>query len=253
MYYFTTFSVTLGTWGADGSLIDQSYDLLTIYSPTDLGQLDFQPVSNSASMDVGFLETWAKGTTYSSVSSKLLSESLHLGGDPSEFGSPSASPITSTGTFYLAQVTDGGTPTYSFRTLVLEFEYTPEVEDDYRHTILLEIEGDELSMFDKYIAQVEPAALPSSGLNYNSWELVQYYEAGSISEPDAPGTKWRGDSGMDFVSGQDESDTLHGAGGRDWLDGGAGHDLLIGGTGDDTLFGIAATTPSVDLADLIGL
>ena len=237
MYYFTTFDVTTGTWDTDGSLIQKSYDHLTIYSPIYWGQLDLQPESDSTSLNVGFLNTWGNGATYSSVSSNFLSESLNLGGDPSEDGSPSALPITLQGEFYLAEVTNGGASDDRYRTLVLELEYTPVVSDGYRHTLLLEIEGDELSMYENYVSEVGPATIPSSGLSYDTWEMLRYYEAGTISEPDAPGTKWRGDSGMDFVSGQDESDTLHGAGGNDWLNGGGGHDLLIGGTGDDTLFG----------------
>ncbi|SFQ71321.1 calcium-binding protein [Donghicola eburneus] len=237
MYYFTTFDVTTGAWDTDGSLVQKSYDHLTIYSQIYWGQLDLQRESNSASLDVGFLNTWGSGATYSSVSSNFLSESLNLGGDSAADGSPGALQITLKGEFYLAEVTDGGAPDDRFRTQVLEFEYTPVVSDGYRHTLLLEIEGDELSMYENYVSEVGPATIPSSGLSYDTWEMLRYYEEGGISEPDAPGINWRGDSGMDFVSGQDESDTLHGAGGNDWLNGGGGHDLLIGGTGDDTLFG----------------
>lgn len=239
MYYYTTFEVSLATWDQSGNKIGTGYSALTVRPDALTETVSFAPAASQADSypEIGLLSELTANAGAYEVLSDLFLMDPRMGGDSSEWGSPGAVPVTILGPLYMADISIDFWDDNVGHTLVLEFEFAPQIDDGYRHTALIALSGDLPWVYHTDILSVDPVDFGSGSMDFVAWQMLSIIDNGSIEEPDAPGLNWKGDWQGDFVSGTGESDTLNGAGGDDYLEGMIGNDLLIGGDGNDTLLG----------------
>ncbi|NVO24378.1 hypothetical protein [Donghicola mangrovi] len=170
MYYYTTFEVTLGSWDKYGNNVGGGYTKMTVHPDAEPVTISVSPApatsETSSYPDIGILSQYSASAGAYEVLSDLFFMDPKVGGDGSRWGHPGGQEITIVGPLYMADLSiDFGDGTFG-HTKVLEFEYTPQIDDGNRHTAMIALSGDLPWVYDLNILAVDPVDFTDGSIDY---------------------------------------------------------------------------------------